>query len=61
MDPNTCLGLLVDALEMNDREDAREHATNLAKWLRGGGFMPVIDPHVFDFILSTLADRLEDR
>lgn len=40
MDPNACLASFWEALQQSHRTDALEHATNLANWLRAGGFPP---------------------
>jgi predicted ATPase len=58
MDPNATLQLLINALEEADMDTAREAARNLAEWVRGGGYMPSIDPPVFDFLLTVMADLL---
>jgi hypothetical protein len=40
MDPNAALELLITAFEEGETEDAMEHAQNLARWIRDGGFLP---------------------
>jgi len=43
MDPEATYRELLDALMTGDREVAKEHAGNLARWLSRGGFAPVVD------------------
>ena len=54
MDPNACFQLILDALETHDTDEARDHADDLRNWLRRGGFMPAIQPHELEFLLTAL-------
>ncbi len=40
MDPTACLKRLLDALEMDNLDEAVEAQEDLSRWLRGGGFCP---------------------
>jgi hypothetical protein len=40
MDPNTAVALMVEALRVGDRSEARELALKLVEWQRKGGFAP---------------------
>ncbi len=55
MDPNACFQLILNALETHDTDEVREHADDLRNWLRRGGFMPTIQPHELEFLLTCLA------
>ena len=59
MDPNACFQLILDALETDDPDEAREHADDLRNWLRRGGFMPTIQPHELEFLLTCACHRCE--
>ncbi len=61
MDPNACFQLILDALETHDTDEAREHADDLRNWLRRGGFMPTIEPHELEFLLTCTCHRCEAR
>lgn len=40
MDPNACLERWRDAMEDGDRSEARHAASDLRRWINGGGFEP---------------------
>jgi len=40
MDPNETLRLWHRALEAGERDEALDHATDLANWMNNGGFEP---------------------
>lgn len=40
MDPRECLKAIHEALRDGCRGEARDHARDLAKWVRRGGFSP---------------------
>ena len=61
MDPNACFRLILDALESHDQDEVREHADDLRNWLRRGGFMPTIQPHELEFLLTCACRRCEAR
>lgn len=42
MDPQLCWNNLLDALRLNQRDNARELVESLREWLRKGGFPPTI-------------------
>jgi len=61
MDPTACFQLILDALESDDPDEAREHADDLCNWLRRGGFMPTIQPQELEFLLTYACHRCEAR
>ncbi|GAA4464172.1 hypothetical protein GCM10023156_50410 [Novipirellula rosea] len=40
MDPTSTFNAMLEAYASNEREEAREHASNLLRWLQKGGFPP---------------------
>ena len=66
MDPEATYRELLEALVEGDMEVAANHASNLAQWLRRGGFAPVVDqrlvgfPHLQRVLAESLCKAVQD-
>jgi hypothetical protein len=49
MDPEATYRDLLEAIAEGDMEGAANHASDLAQWLRRGGFAPVVDQRLVGF------------
>lgn len=60
MDPEATYRELLESLADGDMEVAANHASNLAQWLRRGGFPPVVDQRLVGFpqLQRVLAESL---
>ncbi len=42
MDPTETLSLMIDAIDDQEFDEARDYADDLIRWLAGGGFPPTV-------------------
>ena len=57
MDPTTCYLEMYEAMKKKDFETAREHALNLQRWLKSGGFYPNYSQIEVDAYLANVLRR----